>query len=149
MDTNKLFYNDQYGFRHRHSTELAAVRFVTDLIKDMDNYKIPTTLLIDLSNAFDTLNHDILLSKLGYYGVSGVELRLLSNYLSDRVQYMYVEYLGAISQSRSIGVGVHQGSILGPLLFLIYINDLPKSSDMFNILMYADDITLFCNFDTN
>ena len=92
------------------------------------------------------MNHDILLSKLGYYGVSGVELRLLSNYLSDRVQY--VEYLGAISQSRSIGVGVPQGSILGPLLFLIYINDLPKSSDMFIILMYADDTTLFCNFDT-
>ena len=146
MDTNKLFYNDQYGFRPRHSTELAAVRFVTDLIKDMDNYKIPTTVLIDLSKAFDTLNHDILLSKLGYYGVSGVELRLLSNYLFDRVQY--VEYLGAISQSRSIGVGVPQGSILGPLLFLIYINDLPNSSDMFNILMYADDTTLFCNFDT-
>ena len=83
----------------------------------MDNYKIPTTVLIDLSKAFDTLNHDILLSKLGYYGVFGVELRLLSNYLSDRVQY--VEYLGAISQSRSIGVGVLQGSILGPLLFLI------------------------------
>ena len=69
MDTNKLFYNDQYGFRPRHSTELAAVRFVTDLIKDMDNYKIPTTVLIDLSKAFDTLNHDILLSKLAIYMV--------------------------------------------------------------------------------
>ena len=110
MDTNILFYNDQYGFRPRHSTELATVRFVTDLTKDMDNYKIPTTVLIDLSKAFDTLNHDILLSKLRYYGVSGVELRLLSNYLSDRVQY--VEYLGVISQSRSIRVGVPQGSIL-------------------------------------
>ena len=96
IDTNKLFYNDQYGFRPRHSTELAAVRFAADLIKDMDSYKIPITVLIDLSNAFDTLNRDILLSKLGYYGVPGVELRLLSNYLSDRVQY--VKYLGAISQ---------------------------------------------------
>ena len=62
----------------------------------MDTYKIPTTVLIDLSKAFDTLNHSILHSKLRYYGVSGVELHLLSNYLSDRVQY--VEYLGAISQ---------------------------------------------------
>ena len=83
MDTNKLFYNDQYGFRPRHSTELAAVRFVTDLLKDMDNCKIPTTVLIDLSEAFDTLNHVILLCR--YYGVSGDELRLLSNYPSDRV----------------------------------------------------------------
>ena len=130
MDTNKLFYNDQYGFRLRHSTELAAVRFVTDLIKDMNNYKIPTTVLIDLSKAYATLNHDILLSKLRYYGVSGFELHLLSNHLSDLAQY--VEYLGAISQSRSIGAGMPQGSILGPLLFLFYINDLPKSSDMFN-----------------
>ena len=85
MNTNKLFYNYQYAFRPRHSTELSAVRFITDLIKNMDNYKILTTVLIDLSKAFDTLNHDILLSKLGYYGVSGVEMRLLSNYLSDRV----------------------------------------------------------------
>ena len=102
VDTNKLFYNDQYGFRPRHSTELAAVRFVNDLIKEIaqHNYKIPITVLIDLSKAFDTLNHDILLSKLRYYGVSVVELRLLSNYMFDRVQY--VGYLGAISQSRSI-----------------------------------------------
>ena len=100
MDTNKLFYNDQYGFRPRHSTELAAVRFFTDLTKDIYNYKIPTTVLIDLSKAFDTLNHDILLFKLRYYGVSGVELRLVSNYLSDQVQY--VEHLCAISQSKSI-----------------------------------------------
>ena len=70
MDTNKLFYNDQYGFRHRHSTKLATVRFVTELIKDIDNYKITTIVLIDLSKAFDTLNHDILLSKLRYYTIT-------------------------------------------------------------------------------
>ena len=85
MDTNKLFYNDQYGFRPRHLTELAAVRFVTDIIKEMNNYKILSTVLIDNSKAFDTFNHDILLSKLRYYGGSGVT-GLLSNYLSDRVQ---------------------------------------------------------------
>ena len=89
-----------------------------NLIKDMDNYIIPLTVLIDLSKAFDTLNPDILLYKLGYYGVSSVELRLLSNYLSDRVQY--VEYLGAISQSRSIGVAVPQGSILRPLFCYLH-----------------------------
>ena len=83
MDTNKLFYNDRYGFRLRHSTELAAVRFVNDPLKDMDNYKFPATVLIDPLKAFDTLNHNILLSKLRYYGVTGVQLLLLSNYLIE------------------------------------------------------------------
>ena len=74
MECNKLFYTDQYGFRPGHSTELAAARFVNELVVDMDNYKIPTSVLIDLSKAFDTLNHDILISKLKHYGVFGVEL---------------------------------------------------------------------------
>ena len=74
MECNRLFYTDQYGFRPGHSTELAAARFVNELVVDMDNYKIPTSVLIDLSKAFDTLNHDILISKLKHYGVFGVEL---------------------------------------------------------------------------
>ena len=74
MECNKLFHTDQYGFRPSHLTELAAVRFVNKLVVDMDNYKIPASVLIDLSKAFDTLNHDILISKLKHYGVIGVEL---------------------------------------------------------------------------
>ena len=74
MECNRLFYTDQYGFRTGHSTELAAARFVNKLVVDMDNYKIPTSVLIDLSKAFDTLNHDILISKLKHYDVFGVEL---------------------------------------------------------------------------
>ena len=100
-------------------------------------------LIFTLSKAFDTLNHSILLSKLNYYGICNIENDLFKNYLVNRWQY--VEFDGSKSGSEMITTGVPQGSILGPLLFLIYINDLPLVSRLFNMLMYADDTTLYCN----
>ena len=142
---HKLFSMQQFGFRPGHSTELASLRLVDHLTKEMDNKKIPINIYIDLSKAFDTIDHNILLSKLKYYGVHGREYDLFQDYLSNRCQY--VEYNGSISTTRSITTGVPQGSILGPLLFIIYINDLPSVSNLFDMLIYADDTTLICNLD--
>ena len=145
MCTNNLLTIEQFGFRTGHSTELAAIQLIDHLTKQMDMGKVPTNIYIDLSKAFDTLDHSILLDKLTYYGVCGLENLLLRDYLSGRHQY--VDYNGSKSRTNSISLGVPQGSILGPLLFLIYINDLPKVSHVFSMLMYADDTTLYCNLD--
>ena len=145
MEDNGLFCNDQFGFRPGHSTELASVRFVNTLVQQMDNFNIPISILIDPSKSFDTLDHKIMLSKLRVYGVTGIELDFCTTCLLRRVQY--VKYSGVCSQKLPISTGVPPGSYLGPLLFLIYINDFPTVSNSLNILMYADDTTLFCNFD--
>ena len=133
---NNLLAIEQFGFRRGHSTELAAIQLVDRLTKQMDLGNVPTNIYIDLSKAFDTLEHSILLDKLSYYGICGVENLMLRTYLSNRHQY--VEYNDSKSETTSISIGVSQGSILGPLLFLIYINDLPRVSRVFSMLMYAD-----------
>ena len=143
LTENSLLSSEQFGFRPGHSTELAALRMVDHIIKQMDNGKLPLCIYIDLSKAFDTLNYDILMSKLEYYGITGKENDLRRSYLTGRSKY--VEVNGHKSSHLQISTGIPQGSVLGSLLFLIYINDLPNASNIFDMLMYADDTTLFCN----
>ena len=138
---NNLLYNGQYGFRPKHSTELAALELVDRLTLDLDKNEIPLCIFLDLSKAFDTINHQILLDKLKHYGFSELSLTLLSSYLNNRKQYVHLKNIN--SDSLDIHTGVPQGSILGPLLFIIYINDLPNSCSSLTPIIYADDTTLY------
>lgn len=150
MNDNKLLCLNQHGFRPRHSTETATLEFVDRILSLLDNDKVPFSIFIDLSKAFDTLNHNILLSKLSYYGIKHTPLKWFQSYLYNRRQY--VDYCGSSSSYVSTSIGVPQGSILGPLLFLIYINDINGVSPFFQAILYADDTTLtstLCCFHDN
>jgi hypothetical protein len=137
---SRLFYESQYGFRPSHSTELAALELLDQIISKMDDNEVPLNIYLDLSKAFDTLDHEILLAKLDYYGIRGDAFLLMQNYLTNRKQY--VCFNDANSQYSNINTGVPQGSILGPLLFLIYVNDINLASSCFHPVIYADDTTL-------
>ena len=143
--TNSLFCKKQYGFMKNASTELAALELIDRLLNQLNARKIPTNLYLDLSKAFDSISHDILLDKLRYYGVTDGSIQLLKSYLSNRKQYVQID--GLMSSMQYIQTGIPQGSIVRPLLFSIYIYDIVKCTEKFNCILYADDTTFNSTID--
>ena len=135
----------QFGFQKNKSTEHAISTIFTNITNALKNKQSSYCIFLDFAKAFDTVNHDILLQKLKYYGVQGITLKLFESYLSNRTQV--VEVNGMLSEKGVIRHGVPQGSILGPLLFLLYINDISKSSDILKFFLFADDTTVFYSAD--
>ena len=137
-----ILYNSQYGFRPNCSTIDAITEFTANVIPALDNNDKCLSVFLDLSKTFDTINHEILLMKLKRYGIRGVALKWFRSYLNQIMQY--VSFKGVHSKTRMVEYGVPQGSVLGPLLFILYSNDIPLSLTHSKAILFADDTTVFC-----
>ena len=146
MLLKRLLFDHQYGFRPKHSTECAALELVDRIITQLNKDEMPINIYLDLSKAFDTIDHTILIYKLKYYGVHEINLKLVSSYLENRKQYTEIDNVK--SNTSLITTSVPQGSILGPLLVIISINDFAQATKLFNFLNYADDTTLSSTLNT-
>lgn len=137
----KLLYKGQYGFRAKSNTLSACIDLVTTIRSHIDKKDIALGVFIDLKKAFDTVSHSLLLKKLEHIGIIGPALKILKSYLENR--YQIVKIGNYESSSEPVTCGVPQGSILGPLLFLVYVNNLHQAELQGNLTLYADDTCLF------
>ena len=140
IDKHKILNTNQYGFRTGPSTYMAIVDFVDNICNAVENNQQSIGIFLDLSKAFDTIDHNILLHKLTYYGFRGKALDWFSSYLSNRKQY--VIYNNEKSTMEKLTCGVPQGSILGSLLFILYVNDIVNTSSVLEFVLFADDTTI-------
>ena len=140
LTANNLLSKNQFAYRKLHSTITSLMNVTDTWYKNIDEKKINISLFLDLSKAFDTINHEILLTKLGKYGINQNELSWFTSYLTGRKQYCCLG--GKNSKGKEVTCGIPQGSCLGPLLFILYTNDFEKSLSTFNPNMYADDTSI-------
>ena len=137
LESNKLLHDKQFGFRAKHSTNHALISLSEPIKSYLDTKQVAGGIFIDLEKAFNTVNHSILCDKLKYYGFRGKSNELIKSFLSNRSQYVSIN--GYDSNKLDVNCGVPQGSILGPLLFLTYINDLRYSLKFCSTSHCADD----------
>ena len=140
VNKNNILYDRQYGFRAGHSCDHALLDAQHTLHNILDKRETAILLLIDFSKAFDMVTHDILLHKLYYYGIRGLAHAWFKSYLSQRKQYVVAN--GSMSAIGELTHGVPQGSILGPLLFVLFINDMPNILEGIHFILYADDANI-------
>ena len=141
LEKLRIISEKQFGFRSKHSTLHALLLLADKVQRAIDQGSYACGIFLDLCKAFDTVDHGILLSKLEYYGIRGLAHDWFSSYLTNRKQYVSIN--GTDSNLQNITYGVPQGSVLGPLLFLLYINDMTKTSKILEFHLFADDTNLF------
>lgn len=138
---SNLFYDLQHGFREKRSCQTQLLMLVDDILQSVNMKSQVDLILLDFSKAFDMVNHEKLLYKLHYYGIRGYTLKWIKNFLDNRSQSVVIN--GYSSNTIPVSSGVPQGSVLGPLLFLIYINDLPNYVHSSKVRLFADDTALY------
>ena len=141
LDSKKIIYEHQFGFQKHKSTTLAILDLYTKILKSFENKEYAYSVFLDFAKAFDKFDHQILLRKLVHYGIRGVANKWFASYLDKR--YQTVKVNGKLSNKEMITCGVPQGSILGPILFLLYINDIKNSSKISNFFLFADDTSTY------